>query len=104
LSAVWLTIGALAVSTALLRAAGPVLLGGRELPEPARRIVGLVAPALLAALVVVETVGDASGTGIALDERVAGLAAAGAVLGYRRELLLPAVVTAALVTALLRAI
>ena len=31
MSAVWITVAVLAVATALIKAAGPVLLGGREL-------------------------------------------------------------------------
>ena len=31
---VWVTIAVLTVATALIRAAGPVLLGGRDLPRP----------------------------------------------------------------------
>ena len=36
MSAVWVTIAVLAVATAAIRASGPVLLGGRELPAAPR--------------------------------------------------------------------
>ena len=104
MSAGWVTIIVLTVMTALIRVSGPVLLGGRELSPSAQRIVSLVAPALLAALVVVETLGQASGSGLEIDERIAGVAAAGLVLTWRRQALLPAVAVAVATTALLRAL
>ena len=67
---VWVTIAVLAVATAAIRAAGPVLLGGRDLPAPLQGVIALIAPALLAALVVVETLGAAEGG--ALESRRAG--------------------------------
>jgi branched chain amino acid efflux pump len=101
MSAAWITIIVLTVGTALIRASGPVLLGGRELPAAFREVVALLAPALLAALVVVETVGAPEGGSLDPDARIAGVAAAGAVLAARGSML-PAVVAAAVVTALLR--
>ena len=55
MSEVWITIGALAVATAMIKASGPVVFGGRALPEPAMRVISLLAAALLAALVVTQT-------------------------------------------------
>ncbi|UJA21335.1 AzlD domain-containing protein [Thermoleophilia bacterium SCSIO 60948] len=103
-SAVWVTIIALAVTTALIRVSGPILLGGRELPPTAQRVVSLVAPALLAALVVVETLGQAAGSGLQLDERIAGVGVAALILTWRRSALLPAVAAAVVTTAVLRAV
>ena len=103
MSAVWLTVGLLALATAAIRASGPVLLGGRSLGERTSGLIVLLAPALLAALIVVETVGGSDGSSIELDERLAGVGAAGAVLAWRRTALLGAVATAAVVTALARA-
>jgi branched-subunit amino acid transport protein len=100
---VWVTIGVLAVATALIRAAGPVILGGRRLPERLQGAVALLAPALLAALVVVQTVGAAEGGSLEPDARLAGVAAAGAVIVAGGSML-PVVATAALVTALVRAL
>jgi branched-subunit amino acid transport protein len=102
-SEVWVTIGVLVVATALIRAAGPVLLGGRELPAAARSVIALLAPALLAALVVVQTLGAPAGEEVVLDARVLGVGAAGIVL-WRGGTVLPAVAAAAVVTALARAI
>jgi branched-subunit amino acid transport protein len=64
----------LAAGTYLLKAVGPVLAGGREMPPALARLVALLPPALLAALVLVQTVGD--GRGLVLDARLAGLALA----------------------------
>jgi len=62
-----------------------VVLGGRALPERFDGVVVLLAPSLLAGLVVVQTLqGD---DGIALDARVAGLAAAAVALFLRAPLL-----------------
>lgn len=54
----WITLGALIVSTALIKGAGPVLLGGRELPARFNGVISLMAPALLTALVVTSTFAD----------------------------------------------
>jgi branched-subunit amino acid transport protein len=101
MSEVWITIAVLALATAAIRASGPLLLGGRELPGPAMGVIALVAPALLAALVVIQTLGAPEGGSFELDARVAGVGAAALALrGGAR--LLPVVVLAALVTALVR--
>jgi branched-subunit amino acid transport protein len=102
MSQVWVTIGALTIITALIRASGPVILGGRELPSRLMDVIALLAPALLAALVLVETVGTDDGV-IELDARLAGVAAAGAVLAARRSMLW-AVAAAAFTAAALRAL
>lgn len=99
---VWLTIALLTVITVLIRGAGPIVMGGRELGRRTEGVIELLAPALLAALIVVETVGGSDG-GIDPDARIAGVAAGGAVLTYNRNAMLTAVAVAALVTALLRA-
>jgi Branched-chain amino acid transport protein (AzlD) len=97
----WITIAVLAVGTIAIKAAGPVALGRRSLPPVAGRVVALLAPSLLAALVAVETV--TTDGALVLDARVAGLAAAGGVLALRRPAIV-AVVVAAIVTALVRAL
>lgn len=103
MSATWTTVVGLCGATALIKATGPVLLGGRELPPVVLRLIGLLAAALLAALVVVETLTDASGDPV-LDERAAGMAVAGAVLAVRRTAMLPAVLAGAATAATLRAL
>jgi hypothetical protein len=84
---VWLTIGVLAVATAGIKAAGPVALGRREPSPRLARVVALIAPSLLAALVVYETV-HAGNRGIAADARLAGLGAAAVALALRLPLVL----------------
>jgi branched-subunit amino acid transport protein len=97
----WITIAALAVATALIKASGPVTFGGRELPGLLERAIPLLAPALLAALVVTQTFGAEAG-GLTLDARAAGLTAAAAALGLRAPILVVLGV-AAVVTGGLRA-
>jgi hypothetical protein len=41
---VWLTIGGLFVATVAIKAAGPLIVGGRELPHSAYAVIGLLAP------------------------------------------------------------
>jgi hypothetical protein len=100
-SEAWVTIVALALATAAIKAAGPVALGGRELPAWALRVIALLAPALLGGLVVVETFGRHKD--LVIDARAAGLAAAAAALAARLSVLW-AVGAAALAAALVRAI
>ena len=102
MSAVWLTVAALFVATFIMKAVGPVTFGGRRLSGRAASVIGLVAPTLLASLVVYETC-SASGPGIEIDERVAGLAAAGVALALRRSMLV-VVTVAAVATAVARAL
>ena len=101
MTATWTTIGMLTVVTAAMKGTGPLLLGGRELPEWAVRLITLTAPALLGALVVVETFGK--GKDLVIDARLAGVLAAAAVLAARLSVLW-AVGAAALVAALVRAL
>jgi branched-subunit amino acid transport protein len=98
-SAVWTTIAGLTVVTAAIKAAGPVSLGGRELPESVMSIIALLAPALLAALVMVETFSH--DRTLVLDARAGGVAAAAAALALRASLPV-AVIVAAVVAAGLR--
>jgi branched-subunit amino acid transport protein len=100
MTAVWTTIGVLTVVSAAIKATGPVLVGGRELPGWTTRIIALLAPALLAALVVVDTFAD--GKSLVLDARAAGLAAAGIAVALRAPIIV-VILLAAAVTALVRA-
>lgn len=95
----WVTIGALALGTAVLKLAGPLALGGRPLSPKAMNVVELFASALLAALVVVETFGK--GRSLTVDARVLGVLFA-AVMLTRRTPMFAVVVGAAVVTALAR--
>ena len=100
MTAIWVTIVAVALANAVTKAIGPILVGGRGLPPSANAIIALLAPALLAALVVTETFGEDGR--LVLDERAVGVAVAAVALALRTPVLL-AVVLAALTTALARA-
>jgi branched-subunit amino acid transport protein len=98
---VWIAIGVLTVVCFVIKAVGPVALGGRDLPRAAERLIVLLPAALLTALVVVQTF--ASGRELALDARAAGVAAAVVAVALRASVLvvlLVAAVTAAGVRAL----
>ncbi len=97
----WVLIVVAAVVTALIKAAGPVLLGGRELPARVSSVIALMPPVLLAALVVTSTFAD--GSHLRVDASTAGVAVAG-VLIWRRHSIVLAVVVAAGVTAAIRAL
>jgi len=99
MSAAWTTVALIGVATVAIKASGPLLAGGRGLPGPLAGVVQLLAPVLLAALVATQALaGDGR---LVLDERAAGVAAAGVVVALRAPVL-AAVAAAAVVTALLR--
>ena len=98
---VWLMIALLAVGTVAIKATGPVILGGRDLPPRLNGVVARLAPSLLAALVVVDTFGHDQK--LSVDETAAGLAAAAVALALRLPMF-AVVVIAAGVTAALRAV
>src|SRR5215204_159910 len=52
-TAIWITIVAVALASMAVRAVGPILLGGRELPSSASAVIVLLVPAVLPALVVI---------------------------------------------------
>ena len=95
----WTAVAVIGVATVALKASGPLLAGGRDLPEPLGRLVGLLAPALLAALVATQTFGDDDH--LVLDERAAGLGAAAIAVALKAPVLV-AVLAAAVTAALLR--
>jgi branched-subunit amino acid transport protein len=98
-SAAWAAVLAIGAATVAIKSAGPVLAGGRELPTRLAGVVELLAPAVLAALVVTQTVGGDEE--IVLDERLAGVGAASVAIALRAPILV-SVSVAAVVTALLR--
>ena len=100
-TATWLLILALALVTAAIKAAGPLLLGGRELPRVVSRVIALLPAPLLAALVVTTLLAD--GRDFAVDASVVGVGVAGVMLWFRRPILL-CVLVAVAVTAGLRAL
>jgi branched-subunit amino acid transport protein len=92
-TAVWTAIAALTVISFAIKAAGPVALGGRELPRAVERLIVLLPAALLSALVVVQTF--ASGRELVVDARAAGLAAAIVAVALRASVLVVLLVAAA---------
>jgi uncharacterized membrane protein len=99
MTAVWISIGVLAVANFAMKAAGPVLIGGRELPEPVLRVIALLAPAILAGLVLVGAFSD--GRSLTLDTQAAGVAVSGAAFALRLPML-AAIALGAVTAALLR--
>jgi branched-subunit amino acid transport protein len=97
---VWLLVLGLTVTTALVKAAGPVLVGGRELPRPFMRVLSLAAPPLLTALVLTSVLAD--GRRLAVGADTVGVLV-GTVLLVCRVPLMAAAAAAVLVTAALRA-
>jgi branched-subunit amino acid transport protein len=91
-SAAWIAVLVVGAATIAIKAAGPVLAGERELPVGASRVLDLLAPALLAALVATQAF--ASDESLVLDERGAGLAAAAVAVLLRAPLLVVVVVAA----------
>ena len=85
--------------TIAFKATGPLVLGGRPLPSRVSGVLTLLAPVLLAALVVTQTV--AGDRRFVFDARLAGLAAAAAAIRVRAPLL-AVVVVAAGATAIVR--
>jgi branched-subunit amino acid transport protein len=95
----WIVTLGLGAATIAIKALGPVLLGGRRLPARVLVAVRLLAPALLAALVVTQAF--TAGQDITLDARAAGVAAAVAALFLRAPTLV-VIGSAAVTTALIR--
>ena len=88
----WIAIGVLTVVCFAIKAAGPVALGGRDLPRWAEQLIVLLPAALLSALVVVQTFAD--GKALVLDARAAGLVAALVAVALRASVLIVLVVAA----------
>jgi branched-subunit amino acid transport protein len=96
---VWLVVLVVGAATVALKATGPLLIGDRRLPASLGGVVSLLAPVLLAALVVTQTVGGDNA--LVLDARLAGVGVGGAALALRAPVLV-VVVSAAVATALAR--
>ena len=80
----WVVIAVVGAATILFKASGPVLLGNRELPPRVGAVVELLAPAMLAALVVTQTVGG--DREVVVDERLAGVAVGALAIALRAPL------------------
>ena len=100
MSAAWIVVAAVGTATIALKSVGPVLLGDRPLPARITGMVALLAPALLAALVVTQVVGGDEE--LVLDARLVGLGTAVVAILLRAPLLV-VVVAAAAATAVVRA-
>ena len=101
MSDLWTTILLVTAGTVLIKGSGPILVGHRELPSWSRGVIALLAPSLLTALVVVETVG---GDGeIVLDARLLGVGAAAVALWLRAPMI-AVIMIAVAVTAAARAL
>ncbi len=98
---IWWTIAGCTVVTAIIKGVGPVAFGGREMPPRVVGIVALMAPALLAALVVTSTF--ATGDRWHVGAHTVGVAVGGVIL-VRKGPLVVAVAAAVAVTAALRAL
>jgi branched-subunit amino acid transport protein len=72
-SEAWIAVLVVGAGTMVLKAVGPVGVAHRRLPPRVERLLDLVAPAILAALVITETF--ASGRSLVVDARLAGAGA-----------------------------
>ena len=101
MSSTWVIVVAVGAATAALKGFGPVVAGGRQLPRPLLGVVSLLAPTLLAALIVTQAFAD--GRHLVLDARAAGLGAAALAVALRAPVLV-VIVAAAATAALVRAL
>jgi branched-subunit amino acid transport protein len=85
MTAVWLAVALVGVATVALKGAGPLVFADRPLPRTFALVMPLLAPCLLAALVMGQTVAD--GRAVVVDARLAGVAAAAIALALRAPLL-----------------
>ena len=99
MSAAWATVLVVGAGTFALKAVGPVGVAHRQLPRRIADVLSMVAPAILAALVVTETF--AHGRSLVVDARIAGVAA-GAVVALARRPLWMVVLAGASATAAVR--
>ena len=99
MSSWWLAVLVVGVGTIALKSLGPVVLAGRRLPPLIAGPLTLLAPSLLAALVVTQAF--STGRHLVLDARAAGVGAAAVAIALRAPLLV-VVIVAAVATALAR--
>jgi branched-subunit amino acid transport protein len=101
MSVAWIAVLAVGAATIAIKAVGPVLVGDRELPQRTGRVVELVGPALLAALVASQAF--ATDKQLVIDERGVGLIAAAVALVLRAPILV-VILVAAVTAGVLRAV
>jgi branched-subunit amino acid transport protein len=99
MSTTWTVVLLVGAFTMALKAAGPVLVGGRALPARLDDAFGLLAPSLLAALVVTQAVAEDGE--LVFDERLVGVGVAAVAIRLRAPLIVVMIV-AAVATALVR--
>jgi hypothetical protein len=97
----WVLIAVVGACTIVLKGVGPLAIGGRQLPRPLLGVVALLAPTLLAALIVTQAFSD--GRHLVVDARAAGLGVALVAVALRAPVLV-VVVLAAGTAALTRAL
>ena len=97
----WIAVAVVGAGTIALKGLGPAVLGTRRLPERVADLVGLLAPTLLAALVVTQTLG--SSDGLSVDARLVGVGVAAVAVALRAPLIV-VVVLAAVATGTTRAL
>jgi branched-subunit amino acid transport protein len=100
-SAAWAAVAIVGLSTVAIKSAGTLTLRGRDLPERFGGMLELLAPVMLAALVVTNTFGG--NHKLVLDPRAAGLAVAAIPILLRAPLLVTVIVAAA-AAAIVRAV
>jgi len=98
-SAAWACVIVVGVGTFALKAVGPVGVSGRKLPAHVVELLDMVAPAILAALVVTETF--AHGRSLVIDARLVGVGAGLVAIVFRAPIWL-VVLAGAVATAVAR--
>ncbi len=93
MSAPWIAVLAVGGGTIAFKASGPVLLGRRPLPPRILSLVEVLAPVMLAALVVTQAVGGERR--LVFDDRLAGVAVALVAIALRAPLIVVIVVAGA---------
>ena len=100
MTSTWVVVAVVGVISIAIKSLGPMLLGGKPLAPRVTVVVALLAPALLAALVAVNTLGGERA--LVLDARLPGVLAAAVAIKLKAPVLI-VVIVAALVTAGVRA-
>jgi branched-subunit amino acid transport protein len=100
-SSTWIVVLVVGVGTIVIKGLGPMLLGGRPLPPRLSGMITLLAPALLAALVAINTLGG--DRELEIDARLPGVLAAAVAIKLGAPVLV-VIIVAAVVTGGIRAV
>lgn len=95
----WLLTAVLTIGSAAMKAVGPLVAGGRQPPAPLTRVIALLTPALITALIVEQTF--TTDQHLVIDARAAGLLVGAVTLWLRAPAAVALLLTAGTV-ALLR--